>query len=168
MNLKDYIKDIEDFPIEWVTFKDICPLLESPEAFNYSIDKLGENLVWVDKIVALDARWFIFGWALASKFNIPFVPVRKVWKLPWETVKVSYKLEYWENIFEMQKNSIRPWEKIFIIDDLLATWWTVSAACKLIEELWWVIQSVNFIINLKFLKWEEKIKDYKINSLLEY
>jgi adenine phosphoribosyltransferase len=168
MNYKKYIREIIDFPQKWINFKDITPLLQNPEIFKKIIDDFSENIKWVDVIVWLDARWFIFGWALAYKLNKPFVIVRKNWKLPYETVSVEYELEYWKNIFELHTDSIKKWDTVAIIDDLLATWWTAKAACELVEKLWWKIDSLNFVINLSFLPWEKILKDYKINSLVNY
>lgn len=168
MNLNDYIRTVENFPNEWIFFKDITPLLSNVEAFKYSIDEFSKLLDWADKIVWLDARWFIFWWALAYKMWIPFIPVRKAWKLPYDTIKVEYELEYWKNTFEIHTDSILKWEKIAIIDDLLATWWSANAAISLVEKLWWEIHSLNFVVDLTFLNWKEKLKWYKINSLIEY
>ena len=122
----------------------------------------------VDVIVWLDARWFIFGWALAYKLNKPFVIVRKAWKLPHKTISVDYELEYWKNTFELHIDAFKKGDKIAIIDDLLATWWTAMAACQLVEKLWWEVDSVNFVINLPFLEWENILKKYEINSLVSY
>lgn len=168
MNLQNYIRNIENFPIPWVWFKDITPILLNPEAFNYTIDEFSKNLEWIDKIVALDARGFIFWWALSYKLNIPFVPIRKAWKLPSDCIQIEYDLEYWKNIFELHTDSINPWEKIAIIDDLLATWWTAKASVELVEKLWGIVESLNFVANLTFLDGEKKLDWYNINSLIKY
>lgn len=168
MNLDNYIKTVENFPTEWISFKDITPILSNKKAFQYTINQIAKDIEWVDKIVALDARWFIFWWALSYKLWIPFIPVRKAWKLPSETIKIEYELEYWKNTFEIHTDSILKWEKIAIIDDLLATWWTAKASVELVEKLWGVVESINFVVDLTFLNWKEKLKWYKINSLLEY
>ena len=168
MNLDNHIRTIENFPREWIFFKDITPLLANKEAFNFTIEEFAKNLEWIDKIVALDARWFIFGWALSYKLWIPFIPVRKVWKLPSNTIKIEYELEYAKNTFEMHIDAIQAWDKVAIIDDLLATWWSAKASIDLVEQLWWIVDSLNFVVDLTFLNWKEKLKWYKINSLLEY
>jgi adenine phosphoribosyltransferase len=168
MNLENYIRTIENFPKEWISFKDITPILSNTSAFNYVIEEFSKNMNWIDKIVALDARWFIFWWALAYKLSIPFVPVRKVGKLPSNTIKIEYELEYWKNTFEIHVDAIQKWDKIAIVDDLLATWWTAKAAVDLVEQLWWIIDSLNFIVDLTFLNWKEKLNWYKINRLLKY
>ena len=160
MDLNKYIRDIENFPKEGITFKDITPLLSSPEAFDYVCEKIATEISWVDKIVALDARWFIFGGAIANMLEVPFIPVRKQWKLPWETIMIKYDLEYGNNIFEIHKDAILPGENIAIIDDLLATGWLAKAACDLVEEPCWVVESLNFVVELWFLWAKEKLNKY--------
>ena len=168
MDFKKYIRDVENFPIDGIIFKDISPILENSEAFKASVDKLALNLENIDKIVWLDARWFIFWAALAYKLDKPFIMIRKSWKLPYETITKEYDLEYWSASFDIHVDSISSWDNIAVIDDLLATWWTAKAACQLIEELWWNVDSINFIVNLTFLEWNKKLNWYKINSLVEY
>lgn len=168
MDLKNYIRDVENFPIEWIIFKDITPLLQNPEAFNETIERLSVFVKDCDVIVWLDARWFLFAWALSYKLNKPLVIVRKSGKLPYETISVDYELEYGKNTFDMHIDAIKPWQKIAIIDDLLATWWTALAACQLVEKLGWIVDSINFVVDLTFLDWKKKLENYKINSILEY
>ena len=168
MDLNKHIREIKDFPIKWIDFKDISTLLQNEEAFKYVIDEISEKIKDVDVIIWLDARGFIFAWALSYKLGIPLSIVRKPWKLPYKTISVDYELEYWKNTFELNVDAVKKWEKVAIIDDLLATWWTALASCQLVEQLWWIVNSIHFIINLKDLWWEEKLNKYKINSLLEY
>ena len=168
MDLKKYISEIKDFPKKWISFKDMSPILENSEALEFSIDSF-ESQCWnPDKIVWLDARWFIFGSILAYKMKIPFIMLRKAWKLPGECENISYDLEYWSNTFELQKSAIKTWDKIAIVDDLLATGWSAKAAIDLVEKLWWIIESLNFVIELEFLNWKEKFEDKKIISLIKY
>lgn len=168
MNLEQYIRDIVDFPKEWIVFKDITTLLINPEAFCYTIDKFAEKLWDVDKIVWLDARGFIFASAVAYKLKKPLVIVRKTWKLPHDTITESYSLEYWKNSMDIHIDSINKWDKIAIVDDLLATGWTVQASINLVEKLGWVIDSLNFVIELDFLEANKKLSKYNINSLVHY
>jgi len=168
MNIKDYIGEIQDFPKKDINFKDISPLLSHPEALSYVIEKFAENLENVDKIIGLDARWFIFGSLLAYKLQKPFVMLRKKWKLPWECESISYDLEYGSNTFEIQKNAIKTWDKIAIVDDLLATWWSAKACMDLVEKLGWEVESLNFVIELEFLNWREKFAGKKVFSLVKY
>lgn len=168
MNISQYIRDVENFPIEWITFKDITPLLQNPEAFEYTINQLSEKIIDADVIIWLDARGFLFAGALAHKLSKPLNVVRKAWKLPYKTISIDYELEYWKNTFELNIDAIKPWQKVAIIDDLLATGWTARAACDLVEKLWWIVHSINFVIELDFLEWRSKLSNYTINSLLNY
>lgn len=168
MDLTKYVRDVKDFPKEWIVFKDITPLLENSEAFCFTIDKLSEKLKDVDKIVWLDARGFLFASALSYKLNKPLVIIRKSWKLPYDTITESYSLEYWENSMDIHTDSIQSWDKVAIVDDLLATGWTIWASINLVEKLWWKIDSLNFIIELDFLEARKNLEKYEINSLLHY
>ena len=102
------------------------------------------------------------------KLGIPFIPIRKAGKLPFETIWVDYELEYWKNTFEIHTDAIKKWDNVAIVDDLLATGWTALAATQLIKKLSWKIHSVNFVIDLTFLEWAKKLDGYNINSLLKY
>jgi len=168
MDLKNFIWEIQDFPKKWINFKDISPILANSDVLDFVIDEFEKNIWNPDKIVWLDARWFIFWAILAFKLKIPFIMLRKKWKLPWDCEVVSYDLEYWKNTFEIQKNSIKKWEKVAIVDDLLATWWSAKAAIKLIEKLWWIVETLNFVVELKFLNWRKNLWDKKIVSLVTY
>ncbi len=168
MNLKNYIKEIQNFPKEWINFKDMSPILQNSEALNYTIQQFKQNIKNIDKIVWLDARGFIFGSILAYEMKIPFVMLRKKWKLPWECESISYDLEYGSNTFEIQKSAIKKWDKVAIVDDLLATGGSAKAACDLMEKLGWEVQNLNFVIELEFLNWKEKFWDKKIFSLVKF
>ena len=168
MNLKNYIAEIQDFPKNWISFKDMSPILQNSEALSYVIQQFKQNIWNVDKIVWLDARWFIFGSILAYDMKVPFVMLRKKWKLPWECESISYDLEYGSNTFEIQKNTIQKWDKVAIVDDLLATWWSAKAACDLVEKLGGEVESLNFVIELDFLNGKEKFWLKKVNSLVRY
>ncbi len=169
MDLKKYISEVIDFPKIWINFKDINPILENFEALKFVINSFEMQNAWkINKIVWLDARWFIFGSILAYKMKVPFVMLRKKWKLPWECEEISYDLEYGSNTFEIQKNAINSWDKIVIVDDLLATGWSAKAAIDLVEKLGWIIESLNFVIELEFLNWKEKFWDKKVVSLVKY
>lgn len=168
MDYKKYIREVLDFPIKWVSFKDITPLLLEPEVFKSCIDDISKNLVDADIILWLDARWFIFASGVAYKLWKPFSIVRKAWKLPFKTISIDYELEYWKNTFELHIDTIKPWFKVAIIDDLLATWGTALASCKLVEKLWWEVHSLNFVVNLEFLEWNKKLSWYNIKTLVNY
>jgi len=174
MNLKDKIRTVPHWPIEGVMFRDITTLLEDPEAFKKTCDLLYERYrdVKIDKLVAIDARGFIFGGVLAYKLNVGFVPVRKAGKLPYKTISESYTLEYGENVVEMvvemHVDAIKKGERILVVDDLIATGGTISAATKLIEKLGGEIVECVFLVELPDLKGREKIKNYKMFTLTEF
>jgi len=168
MDLKKYVSEVQDFPKKWISFKDISPLLADKKAMDFVINSF-ELSVWnPTKILWLDARWFIFWSILAYKMWIPFVMLRKEWKLPWDCEEISYDLEYWSNCFEIQSKSLNKNDKVAIIDDLLATGWSAKAACDLVERLWAKVESLNFVIELEFLKGRELYPDKKITSLVKY
>lgn len=168
MNLKDYIRDVPDFPKKGVIFKDITPLLSSNEAFSYTIDTLAKNLKDADVIVWLDARGFILASPIAYKLNKPLVIVRKTGKLPYKTLNKSYSLEYGEASLDIHIDSIKPWQKVALVDDVLATGGTMLSALELTRELWWEIHSCNFLMTLSFLPWEKALADYTCHSLITY
>jgi len=168
MNLKDYITEVKDFPKPWIWFKDMSPILANSDALDFVINSF-ELIIWKPtKIVWLDARGFIFGSILAYKLKIPFVMLRKAGKLPGECESISYNLEYGSNTFEIQKSAIKIWDKVAIVDDLLATWGSILAAVWLVEKLWWKVESINNVIELEFLWARDKLKSYNVNSLVKY
>lgn len=173
VNLKDYVNEYQDFPKAPVSFKDISPLLQSPETMRYITFEFAEKAQWADVIVWLDARWFLFWPMLAEMLWIPFVMIRKKWKLPWETINQEYSKEYWIDIMEIQKDKILPWQKIVLIDDLLATWWTMDAAWKLIEKLWWNVHKILSVVQIddEFctqMREKYNLSRYQIESLVNY
>lgn len=169
MNLKDFIIDVPNFPKEWVTFKDITPILNSPKAFRSSIEIFKNRIENkdIEAIVWLDARGFIFWAALAYELDLPFVPIRKAWKLPCETIWQEYDLEYGSATIEIHKNALSPNQKVVLIDDVLATGGTAQASINLLNKLNIDIIETLFLINLTFLNWEEKINT-PMFSILEY
>ena len=170
MNLKDKIRTVPDWPIEGVMFRDITTLLLDPEAFGETCDMLYERYkeMEIDKVVAIDARGFIFGAVLAYQLKVGFVPVRKAGKLPYKTIRESYTLEYGENTVEVHIDAIEKNERILVVDDLIATGGTISAATKLIEKLGGIVIECVFLVELSDLKGREKIKNYKIFTLTEF
>ena len=170
MDLNKYIATIEGFPKEGISFKDITPLLQDGDAFNYTINKLIDfaKKQGADVIVGPESRGFIFGTPVAFGLNIGFVPIRKPGKLPRETIEYNYDLEYGSNTLCMHLDAIKPGQKVVIIDDLLATGGTVEAAIKLIEKLGGEVVGLAFLIELDELKGKDKLKGYKIFSLLHY
>jgi len=170
MSLKDKIRTVPNWPIEGVMFRDITSLLQEPDAFRETCDLLYDRYkdMQIDKVVGIDARGFVFGAVLAYKLGVGFVPVRKKGKLPPETVSEDYSLEYGTNTLEIRDDAIKKGEKVLIVDDLIATGGTVSAAAKLVEKLGGEVLECAFIIELPDLKGREMIKDYKIFTLVEF
>jgi adenine phosphoribosyltransferase len=170
MDIKNYLRDVPDFPKKGVMFRDITPVLKDPKAFKYVIDTLVHRYKkeHIDKVVSIEARGYIFGGALAYNLNCGLVPVRKLGKLPAETIKIEYDLEYGKNVIEIHKDGLRKGEQVLLFDDVLATGGTMLAACKLVEMLGAQVVACAFLANLTYLKGFEKLKDYHVFSLVEY
>ncbi|MEQ8153862.1 MAG: adenine phosphoribosyltransferase [Clostridiaceae bacterium] len=170
MNLKEKIRIIEDFPKKGISFKDVTTLIEDGESFKYSIDHIIKSIKDknIDIIVGPEARGFIFGVPVAYAMGLGFVPVRKAGKLPWDTDKVEYDLEYGTDALEIHKNAIKPGQRVAIIDDLLATGGTIAAVAKLVEQAGGEVVSLNFLIELEELKGRDKLKGYSVDSILKY
>ncbi len=170
MDLKQFIRDIPDFPKPGIVFKDITPLLADPEAFKHVVDQMTQfaQKQGAEAIVGIDSRGFIFGSVIAYKLGLKFIPVRKVGKLPHETISEKYALEYGEAELEIHKDALSPGEKALVVDDLLATGGTIRATCNLVEKLQAEICGIAFLINLAFLNGSEKISNYKILNLIQY
>ncbi len=170
MKLLELIRDIPDFPIEGIVFKDITTLLKDNVGFQEALDQLFGFCkdMGITKVVGIESRGFIFGGALASKLGAGFVPIRKPGKLPSETLSQTYQLEYGEDKIEIHKDALYPSDKILLHDDLLATGGTMEAACKLVEKLGAEIVQISFLIDLTFLNGSEKLKSYDVRSLIQY
>jgi len=170
IDLKEKIRNIPDFPVKGIQFKDITTLLKDKEAFKCSIDEIIKHCskYQIDYIAGIEARGFIIGAPVAYQLGVGFLPVRKPEKLPSKVEKISYELEYGENILEIHKDAIDSGDKIMVIDDLLATGGTTAAVFKLIEKLGGKVMGASFIIELEFLNPREKLKGYDIFSLVQY
>ncbi|MDT0608149.1 adenine phosphoribosyltransferase [Croceitalea rosinachiae] len=170
MDFKPFIRDIQDFPEVGIVFKDITPLLKDAQALNNASNSLYDliNSKKIDKVVGVDSRGFIFAPMLASKLNAGFVPIRKVGKLPYDTISESYDLEYGSDTLEMHNDSILKGEKVLVHDDVLATGGTAKAVCKLVENLGGEVVQCNFLIQLTFLHGASKLKGYDVKALLNY
>jgi adenine phosphoribosyltransferase len=170
IDLKNCIRSVPDFPSKGIIFKDITTLLKDPEALKYTLKCLydltdGYN---IDKVVGIESRGFMFGAMLAEKLNAGFVPVRKPGKLPAETAKATYKLEYGSDTVEIHVDAISKGENVLLHDDLLATGGTAVAAASLIEKLGGKIVLVSFIVELVFLHGRDRLQNYKVESLVKY
>lgn len=170
MNLKDYIALVEDYPKEGIKFRDITPLLGNGEAYRAATDAFVKFAREKDAelVVGPEARGFIFGCPVAHEMGIGFAPVRKPGKLPREVVSYEYDLEYGSNTLCMHKDSIKPGQRVIIVDDLLATGGTVEATVKIIEELGGVVAGLAFLIELDDLKGREKLANYDVMTLMNY
>jgi len=161
MELSSYIRDIPDFPQEGVVFKDITPLLAHPEAFHAAVDTLAEHYQdrGVTKVVGAEARGFIFGGALAYNLGAGFVPARKPGKLPWNTTKASYDLEYGTDSLEVHADALGPDDVVLIVDDVLATGGTAAAKAQLAMSTGARVVGFAFLIELDFLHGREKLPE---------
>ncbi len=170
MDLKSKIRIIEGFPKEGISFKDISTLVQDGDAFKATINMIVENLKDknIDVIVGPEARGFIFGVPVAYAMGIGFVPVRKKGKLPYDTIKIEYDLEYGSDSLEIHKDAIKPGQRVAIIDDLLATGGTIQSVAKLVELVGGEVASMNFVIELTELKGRDKLGNYDVVSLVEY
>ena len=169
-DLSSHIRTVPDFPKTGIGFKDITTLLKDGNALRQSVDELAEKFSGkeIEKIVGIESRGFIFGTALAYKWNVGSVPVRKPGKLPAETINQEYELEYGTDRIEIHKDAISPGDKILIIDDLLATGGTAAATVELVKELDGDIQGIGFLIELTFLNGRQRLGNYEVISLIEY
>jgi adenine phosphoribosyltransferase len=170
-DLERLIRTIPDFPRPGVQFKDITTLVKDPAAFRAVIDRLTAPFegMDVDLVVGMESRGFIFAAPLAYNLGSGFVPVRKLGRLPAESVRVSYDLEYGHNTLELHRDAIRPGQRVLIVDDLLATGGTVQATMRLIEELGGEVVGLAFLVELCYLRGRENLKDPPpIVSLIQY
>lgn len=168
--VEDFMTSIPDFPKEGIIFRDVTSVLESAEGYQLAIDELNKLLEGVeyDLIAGTESRGFIFGAPLSYINKKGFIPVRKKGKLPRETVEMSYDLEYGSATIEIHKDSIKPGDKVVLVDDLIATGGTIQAAAKLIEQLGGEIVKMVFLIELVDLKGRELLKGYDIESVIQY
>lgn len=170
MNLKSKIRDIPNFPRKGVIFRDIGPLLEDKEALGYAAGRLAAKYKdkKIDKIVGVDARGFILAGIMAERLGAGLVMVRKKGKLPSQTEKEEFNLEYGRAILEVHRDSIRPGERVLLVDDVLATGGTMGATAKLVEKVGGQIVGMAFLVILDYLAGRKKLKQYDLFSLVNY
>ena len=168
MDLEQYIRDIRDFPKEGIVFKDITPLLASPEGFKGAIDIITSEYAdkGVSKVMGAEARGFIFGGALAYQLGAGFVPARKPGKLPSATTSHTYELEYGTDALEVHTDAVGPGDRVLIVDDVLATGGTAAAKAALVEKMGATVVGFAFLIELDFLRGREKLGGADIVSLI--
>ncbi len=170
MDLKQYIRDIPDFPVEGILFRDITPLMQEPKAFRYVIDRMAEHYEGqgVDAILGIEARGFLIGAPLAYRLGTPFVPVRKEGRLPYETRSVKYALEYGQNVVEVHTDAVSEGQRAIILDDLLATGGTMAAGAELVESMGGEVAGLAAVIELIDLDGRERLSGYGVFSLVQY
>ena len=169
-SLRAQIREIPDFPKPGILFYDITTLLKSADAFREVIDLLTEPYPGkkIDLVVGMESRGFIFSAPMAYELHAGFVPVRKLGKLPAETVSVEYALEYGTNTLEVHKDAILPGQRVLIVDDLLATGGTVLGTIELVKQLKAEVVGLAFLVELMFLKGRERLRGYDIHSVIQY
>lgn len=170
MELKDYIRNIKDYPKEGILFRDITTLLKDKDAFKLAIDKMAEQVKdkKVDLIVGAESRGFLIGSALAYKMNCGFIPVRKKGKLPYKTISEEYALEYGTDTLFMHEDAIKKGDNVLVVDDLIATGGTALAMIKMVEKLGGNVIGSSFLIELEELNGRKEIEKYPINVLIKY
>ena len=169
-DLRAKIREIPDFPKPGILFYDVTTLLKDAAAYKEAIDLMVEPYrdLAVDLVVGMESRGFIFSGPIAYQLGAGLIPVRKLGKLPAETVSVEYALEYGSNTLEIHKDAIRPGQRVLIGDDLLATGGTVRGTIELVERLHGQIVGLAFLVELLFLKGRERLQDYKTMSVIQY
>jgi len=169
-DLKQFIRDLPDYPVKGVIFRDLTPLFKEEEAFKWAIKRLASHYKGkkIDLVAAVEARGFIVGAPLALELGVGFVPLRKPGKLPWKKRRVTYKLEYAEESIEIHEDAVKKGQRVLLVDDLLATGGTASAAAKLIEQLGGKVVGMAFVVELAYLGGRSKLKGYDVSSLLVY
>ncbi len=168
--IEEYVRSIPDFPEPGIIFRDVTSILQDADGLKLSIDLIQEKLAGLDfdVIAGTESRGFIFGVPVAYNLHKPFVPVRKKGKLPCETVSKEYALEYGTASIEMHKDSIKPGQRVVLIDDLIATGGTIEAAAQLVEELGGEVVKIVFLMELAGLKGREKLTKYDVESVICY
>lgn len=170
MDIKEYIRDIPDFPREGILFRDITPLLGDAKAFSYVIDVLQERAAATSPaaIVGIESRGFLFGGPLADRMGLPFVPVRKPGKLPAARMSIEYTLEYGDSQLDIHEDALEAGERAYVVDDLLATGGTARAAAKLIELIGGVVCGLGFVVELEDLGGRRLIEEYDTFSIVRF
>jgi adenine phosphoribosyltransferase len=170
MDLAKLIRDVPDFPVKGILFKDITTLVKDPAAFREAVDRMAEPYKGkkIDVVAAIESRGFIFGATLAYILGAGFVPIRKPNKLPADAINESYTLEYGTNTLEIHKDAVRKGQKVLLVDDLLATGGSARAAVNLIERLGGKMVGVAFLIDLTFLNGIQKLQGYDVRSIIKF
>ena len=168
--VKSQIRDVKDFPKKGIVFKDITPIIRDAVTFDRvlaAMEAYARNR-GVDLVAGIESRGFIFGAPLAARLEVGFVPVRKIGKLPWKTVKQSYKLEYGSDTVELHKDAVEKGQRVLIVDDLLATGGTLMATCKLVEKMKGIVAGCALLVELSFLGGRKKLGKRDVFAVVKY
>ena len=170
MELKEYVREIPDFPRPGILFRDITPLLKSPEAYGHVIDTFGQRYAGqpIDLVLGIEARGFLFAAPLALSLRKPFVPVRKEGKLPSETHSVKYALEYGDSAVEVHTDAIVPGQRVLVLDDLLATGGTMAACARLVDAAGGQVAGLAVVVELLDLRGRDRLRGYDVYSMVQY
>ncbi len=170
MNLAKYIRDVPDFPVPGILFRDITPLLRDPRALRDAVDAMTEPWMAkrVDLVAAMEARGFMFGAAMAVRLEAGFVPVRKEGKLPWRTRQVDYTLEYRDDVLHVHEDAIDAGQRVLVVDDVIATGGTAAAVVDLVEQLGGTVVGIQFLVELTDLGGRDLLKGHEVRSVITY
>jgi adenine phosphoribosyltransferase len=170
VNLAGYIRDVPDFPIPGILFRDITPLLHEPRALREAVARMSDP--WegrgVQLVAAMEARGFMFGAAMAIRMGAGFVPVRKAGKLPWRTRSVAYTLEYREDVLHVHEDAVSKGQRVLVVDDVVATGGTARAVVDLVEQLGGVVVGAQFLIELADLKGRELLSGHEVQAVITF
>lgn len=170
MNLASHIRDVPDFPVPGILFRDITPLLRDPDALRESVARMSRP--WegrrVDLVAAMEARGFMFGAAMAIRLGAGFVPVRKEGKLPWRTRSVAYTLEYRDDVLHVHEDAVAGGQRVLVVDDVIATGGTAKAVVQLIEQLGGEVVGVQFLVELSDLRGRELLAGHDVQAVITY
>jgi adenine phosphoribosyltransferase len=170
LELRNYIVEVPDFPKPGISFKDITPVLKSPEAYRFVIDRMYDEFKdrGVDLVLGVESRGFFFGAPLAVKLGRGFIPVRKPGKLPRERISASYALEYGVDALEVHRDAVRDGQKVVLVDDVLATGGTIAACAQLVRKLGGEVVGVSFLMELSFLMGRQKLEGEEVFAVVKY
>ena len=168
--LREFVRDIPDWPKPGIVFRDITPLLAAPDAFALTVDALAAPFAdeQIDKVIGIEARGFVFAAPLAYRRGAGFIPVRKAGKLPWDIEREEYALEYGADLLEIHRDAVRPGEHVLIVDDVIATGGTAAAAARLVERLGGTVAGFTFLLELCELDGRVQIEGHRVHSVLRY
>jgi len=170
LELKEFIVEVPDFPKPGISFKDITPVLKSPAAYRFVIDRMHDEFKGrgVDLVLGVESRGFLFGAPLAVALGKGFIPVRKPGKLPRERISASYALEYGVDALEVHRDAVRDGQKVVLVDDVLATGGTIAACAQLVRKLGGEVVGIAFLMELSFLNGREKLEGERVFSVVQY